>query len=551
MADDTPQRRVLPARERRESAAKRRAHSPEPTSTPAKKSAHAATVEARPKRKYTKRASTVLSASPSGPSTPPVIEDVIPTKLTSSRPLPSTRQKQAANLCRKEYQSIADSAILAASLHRSRAQWLVEGVFQKYWTKPVKRKGVIDVPPNNPEQKSMQKLGNGTITIEPHKFDVSFYTVREAQVPLPYYRHPNQHTPKPSPQPHGVSSTPVPATSSSSAPSQPALKAQTVKQETPNPSPATNSGRRVSTPVPASVTAPQQPSAPKQTGDPVIQMLAAQAASDPRLKELMKVVATSKASAEQLKEFQGHIDGFNAVVRRQNAEKAQREKDQQKSASTPTETTPSQPPASATPIPAASHAATYTPGTPRAGAAGPTPALYASYPPPTRPEAIIKHIVVEFHGEGASQDRWLFPAHAVLDIKYGDVEMLCSFFAERKGSEIISSLGGGSTEETAALQVRWKADQEYYQPVAMLVRVNQHRTIETIARAARVLPEVQEYMKSVMKNKVRAPMEYLVHQLPREKGVGTTEIPSVDFVDSAVDMASDDEDDELREFYGN
>jgi hypothetical protein len=46
-------------------------------------------------------------------------------------------------------------------------------------------------------------------------------------------------------------------------------------------------------------------------------MLAARAASDPQLKELMKVVATSKASPEQLKEFQVHIDEFNEVVRRQ------------------------------------------------------------------------------------------------------------------------------------------------------------------------------------------------------------------------------------------
>ena len=125
------------------------------------------------------------------------------------------------------------------------------------------------------------------------------------------------------------------------------------------------------------------------------------------------------------------------------------------------------------------------------------------------------------------------------------------YFVERKGSEIVSSLAGGSADEAAALQGKWKPDQEYYQPITILVRANHHRTIETIARAAKVLPEVLEHMKTVMKNKVRAPHEFLVHRLPREKGLVTGEIPSADFVDSAVEMVSDEEDDELKDFYGN
>ena len=545
MADETPQRRVLPARQRRESAAKRRAYSPEPAPTPAKKAATPAS-EPRQKRKYTKRASIIPPSTPSGTSTPPV-EDVIPTKVTSSKPLPSTRQKQASNLSSKEYQSIADSAILAASLHRSRAQWLVDGVFKKYWTKPVKRKGVIDVPPNNPDQKSMQKIGQGQITIEPHEFNVSFYTVREPQAPLPYYRHPNQHTPKPTtfPPPPGALAT-------TSAPTTPAASSQRPQQAASNPS-SVSAVKQDSQPAnpakaPANASSPPKP-APRTTSDPVIQMLAARAASDPNLKELMKVVATSKASPEQLREFQAHIDEFNAVVKKQEAERAEKEKEQQKNETKPPAVQTSNLP-NATPTTSASQPPTYSPA-PRPGPSGPSTPVYANYPPPPRPEAIIKHIVVEFLGEGASPDRWLFPEHAVLDIKYGDVEMTCSFFVERKGSEIIASLAGGSAEEAGALQTKWKPDQEYYQPLTMLVRGNHHRTIETIARAAKVLPEVQEYMKGVMKNKTRAPEEFLVHQLPREKGMATGEIPSADFVDSAVEMVSDEEDDELRDFYGN
>lgn len=42
--------------------------------------------------------------------------------------------------------------------------------------------------------------------------------------------------------------------------------------------------------------------------DPVIQALADEASSNPELKDLMKVVASSKASQEQLQTFQNHID---------------------------------------------------------------------------------------------------------------------------------------------------------------------------------------------------------------------------------------------------
>jgi hypothetical protein len=273
-------------------------------------------------------------------------------------------------------------------------------------------------------------------------------------------------------------------------------------------------------------------------------MLAARAATDPHLKELMKTVATSKASADQLREFQGHIDEFSAVVRRQEAERIEKEKLQQKNAITATTA-----PVTATPAPVTSQAP-QSGSQPRPGAPGPGGTLYASYPPPPRPEPLIKHIVMEFHGEGASQDRWLFPEYAVLDIKYGDVEMTCSFFVERKGEEIISGLSGGSAEERMALQSKWKADSEYYQPMTMLVRTNQHRTIETIARAAKVLPEVQEHMRTVMKNKIRASEEFLVHQLPRDKGVASVESASTDFVDSAVEMPSEEEDDDLKDYYG-
>ncbi|RMZ75745.1 hypothetical protein DV737_g5152, partial [Chaetothyriales sp. CBS 132003] len=516
MADAAaPHKRILPPRERRES--KRLRRSPVTTPAPAASKrpstpAPASTLaDSRGKRTSKKRSSLVAPPTPSNASTSPAPEEVWPTKLTSSAPLPSTRTKQSSQLSKKDFQSIADSAILAASLHRSRMQWLSEGIFKKYWVKPVKRKGVVDAPPDNPDVKSMQKMGNGTITIEPHKFDVTFFVVRDAQTPVPYYRPPNPPPPK-QPAPYSAATPTPPQHGYRPAPRQP--------------------------PAPA-----PRPPAPKSSADPVIQMLAARAASDPRLKDLMKVVATSKASLDQLKEFQRHIDELNEVVRRQEAEREQQQK-----AKPP----PPPPPAAAPPAPPSGASPAVPPHTPYSAATTPVPAAsalprphYSSpYPPQPRAEALIKHIVIEFHGEGSSPDRWLFPEYAVLDIRYGGLEMTVSYFVERKGSEIIKEHGSAADQDRELLAAKWHADTEYYQPITMHVRANQHKTIETIARGAKTLPAVQEYMKKVMQEKTRAPMEYLVHQLPREK-------PVVDFVDSAVEMASDDEDDVLEDFYGN
>ena len=86
----------------------------------------------------------------------------------------------------------------------------------------------------------------------------------------------------------------------------------------------------------------------------------------------------------------------------------------------------------------------------------------------------------------------------------------------------------------------------------MTIKAMNHRTIETIARAANPLPAVQEYMKNVMDKKERAPVEYLVHQLPRERCHVGVEGAETGFVDSGVELGSESgsEDDELRDVYG-
>ncbi|KEF63175.1 uncharacterized protein A1O9_01152 [Exophiala aquamarina CBS 119918] len=678
MSEGTAQKRRLSGRDRRESTAKRRASSPAQSvapSTPSaskKASTPVAASEPRQKRSYTKRASHVRVQTPASRSSPSVSvgEDVLPTKMAANKPLPTTKQKQPSELSLKEYQSISESAILAASLHRSRMQWLCDGILEKYWVKPIKRKGVIQQPPNNPDGKSMQKLGAATITIEPHTFDAVFYIVRDPATPQPNYpRHPNQHTPKamlpqlnPSPRPYGMypppapyqrapstpapisrppsgmntpspgsAAPPVPAGSSSVPPQAPAAPSNARMPVNHEPVLTLTSGPQVpapqrsppAPPTPQPVPTNEKPGTPSNargstTTDPVIQMLAARAASDSRLKELMKVVATSKASPEQLKEFQAHIDEFNEVIRKQESERSAKaevrpvpkpatppmgppqvdgssdtKREVQLAASKPSTPVPNPTVASPAPLADVGHTPTYQtpppappprqqmppngaaalpgvmhrfPPTPPPGPARPMSG-YMGYPPlpapPPRPEPVIKHIVLEITStpsatQSACQDRWLFPEHSVLEIRTSGLEMLCSFLVERKGTDILKSMGGGDTatdDENGIRngnQEKFSADKEYYQPVTMTIKVTQHKTIATIAQAAKPLSVVQAHMKDVMEEKQRAPVEYLVHHLPREKASVGGEVVEGGFVDSGVELGSgsDGEEDELKDVYG-
>lgn len=452
-----------------------------------------------------------------------------------------------------QYQSIADSAILAASLQRSRNQWLCDGIFKKYWTKPVKRKGVVEQPPNNPDVKSMQKLGNATMNIEPHTFDVTFFVVREPQVPpTPTYKYPIQ----PSYKPNSGPSTPgIPFTQAVIQPS----SLSNVNTPVPSPPPAVSPApapapTSTPTPIQAEVKAPSPVSTPlrpatppepaTKTTDPVIQMLASRAATDNSLKELMKVVATSRATPEQLKEFQSHIDEINGIVKKQNVESNTTKKKATKASVSMPAPRPT----------VATHPATYN-SVHRNSPLGPGPGSgpgagmaqvphFNSYPAQPRPEANIKHVIIEFispvTGQTMGPDRWLFPENAVLDLVYGGTEMTCSFFVERKGSDVLAGMKDLTSEEMRNMSSKWQAETEYYQSVTMTVKATQHRIIEAIARSAKPLAEVQRYMQEVMEKKTRAPAEFLVHRLPNDK--------ADEFIDSAVELSAED-DDELRDMY--
>ncbi|KAH8682745.1 hypothetical protein BX600DRAFT_430606 [Xylariales sp. PMI_506] len=232
-----------------------------------------ARVEQVAKRRTTtppERSSTPASVAPPAPepAPEPVVEEApLPRSVQAGQPLPTVEKPQPDDLPSKEYQSIQESGVLVESLTRSRQKWINEGIFEKYWTKPVKRKGVIKEEPNNPPKDSMLKIGNVIITIEPHVIEATMYGVKDPKPPAsnanPNFRPVMQYGP-----PNGVMPPPPkPATPAPATPSTPSAVPASQSPAAPTPTqPATQQP-----PVPRGPSQPPTPSqlqAPSQASEP-------------------------------------------------------------------------------------------------------------------------------------------------------------------------------------------------------------------------------------------------------------------------------------------
>jgi hypothetical protein len=185
----------------------------------------------------------------------------------------------------------------------------------------------------------MLKIGPCDVTVGPHLFDAVIYVVKDPNAPPSLQYAPPQ---RPSVQwgvPHTVY-RPYGSPSNAQRPTQY------------SPAPAGRPGYPGSQPSPQQPHGPNTGNAPSPQGgqrpaqgqkgpngqpakpspDPVIQMLATRAAADPELKALMRVVASSQASQEQLRAFQAHIDELNAIIK----SREQQEQRQKSAAGTPT-----------------------------------------------------------------------------------------------------------------------------------------------------------------------------------------------------------------------
>jgi hypothetical protein len=423
---------------------------------------------------------------------------------------------------------------MAESLERSRKKWINEGIFERYWVKPAKKKG--PEPPDNPSKDTMQKIGPCTITIEPHVFDVTMYAVKDLSrmmnpPPQPMYRPIIQYGPPMQPQgshsqtqfqhmqagPQGAGSQDL-HNPNYNHPTQPirnghppqALPQNTVPspqvQQPPNPP----TPKQISAPTPpaaippaASTAAPAEaPPAPAKSSDPVIQMLAERAATDQELKALMRIVADGAASSAELLKFQGHIDELTKLLKAR----------QQAAPPPPPQSSnhpiPGPPLATGRPLPPAQPQVQTIPHN---RPMQPSPVQHSPYQPP-QPQALrskgplpqhkpdITDICFEF--VGGSGDRFLFPKYSILEFGPGG-SIIASFLIVRKGSS------ADAKSYDPAL--------DYYQPVTIRLYAHQGRQLENLQKVVAPREEVCKYMDDIMDNMTRAEYVLLAMQLPREE----------------------------------
>ncbi|KZL73136.1 hypothetical protein CT0861_11126 [Colletotrichum tofieldiae] len=204
----------------------------------------------------------------------------LPKSIQAGKPLPTVEEPQPDDLPAREYQSYQESGVLAESLSRSRHKWMAEGLFEKYWTKPARKKNATE-DPKNPAKDTMSKIGQVTITIEPHVFEATMWAIKDPKPPAPttqatfrpimQYGPPNGAMPPP-PTPPAVApseSKPTPPASGSAPPSPAPQQVQTMP-----PSSAANDPPKL-VPSPRSLDHVQPASATPPPPRPVAPSLAA------------------------------------------------------------------------------------------------------------------------------------------------------------------------------------------------------------------------------------------------------------------------------------
>ncbi|GAM89402.1 hypothetical protein ANO11243_074400 [Dothideomycetidae sp. 11243] len=451
---------------------------------------------APPPAKKTRLATQIKREAPAKEATPPVIKQepeekedtptvtLLPSRTYHSRPLPTLPQLQpTVALPDDEYQSVESSGVLLASLHRSRQKWLAGEFFERYWTKTTgSKKDQKNALPNNPPKAWMKEVGRCTIIVEPLIFEVNVYISKDpAVITATQQQNASIQQQQKQQQQSTYNSQYRP---NGSQPNTPQYQNQ--------PRPFVPSGSTIGTSTPhrpdykppmtnghASPAVPAPPA--KQSPDPVIQLLASRASTDRNLKELMKIVATGTASAEQLRTFQQHIDELNAVVAAHTATK----------------------PAAASPAPQQQQQQQTPQATPRPPIQQRPVAQALAKKEPIKPPFPV---LLEFADPGASQDRFLFPPYSIVEA-LGSYSILASFLVLRKGGE-------------ASATTLFDPDTEYYEPVTVKIDVvagtRSVEVLEHMKRSVKPADEVRKWMEEQIQTKKRADMRFLPLRLPHE-----------------------------------
>ena len=525
-----------------------------------------------PKKRKSTHVSSALRPTPAGDSqavlSPQSVEDTLPSRIDENSALPTLHSGSVIG-GNTQLQSIAESGVLAASLNRSRNAWLNDGLFDRFWSKPAKKKKGEVQEVSGPPKDCMHLIGTCQLVIEPHTFDVKLFGIHEwrmnDQAPLdaparpapmmtpthstfaPAPSWPHQATPAKPPNPAAstpgtsmFSSTPsfntqadikppppganVPAALLNGAGSPPSTlqgtEAARIKSQTPQPT-STQSAPQVAQPSP--VVNPAQ--------DPVIQMLAQRASMDPALKSLMKIVASGSATPVQLREFQTHIDELNAIVQRQRFGA---------SMSNNMYNTPGGPPRFSQTPGSGMMRPSPSGGTPLFSSSKPgsatnftTPAKTSKLLSSMATKSNIIGLAIEF--VGSNGDRYHFPRHSILEFAPNAMCILASFLVVKKVPPTIGKRGSGAlgigTPARGKKKVT-KADDagqrptgpmvdevdrykdSFHQPVTMRIIAEKATTLQEISRTVSSYEEAKRYMDDIMSRTKRAEDVILAMRLP-------------------------------------
>ncbi|KAG0640332.1 hypothetical protein HOY80DRAFT_959284 [Tuber brumale] len=565
--------------------------------------------ESRPSKHRTATPTAAEAPTPEEQASTPEV----PTSFTKDGPLPVIPQCQPGGLLLSDYKSVAESKVMAESLIRSQRKWVDGDIFEKFWIKPLKSRKLDPAElEKNPSKDCMTRLGNCTMSSMPHKFEIKLFGVLGLvkqppplpPVPQPQLQHPVQKqtlsptpqldisentTPRPGFTPHhaqssgaGVQTPPA----HYQVPQQGVTRAPDLARTRTNPTSVTPvshqrpTGNPGISPQPSTLGQPShqgpqfQQGHPPQQGpprvapppvaprpDPVIQALAIRAASDPDLKALMRIVASGKATTEQLKIFQAHIDVLTPVTssqlihshaarpstqtpglsgtpgsghtaqaphqqmhpghqQRHHQQQPQLQHTQQlQSQGKPQHQYQHHPqqyhqqqchqhqPHSQSHSNSpqfAHHPLQYTPS--RIPAPHPAQTNPKPRPFPQPPKQEITSVVFEFVDPYSQGDRFLFPKHAILEYLKGGTVVRASFLLVRKPVDDLD---------------------EYYQPMTVVLESATPKPLEILQRVVASAEITLKHMEEIMASKKRAEDTFLVFRLRREPGEAIPDKPEM------------------------
>ncbi|KAI9894923.1 MAG: hypothetical protein M1814_000143 [Vezdaea aestivalis] len=419
----------------------------------------------------------------------------LPRRLLAGQLLPTISSPENA-MVPDDTQSLVESGVALQAFQQSKESWLSNGIFERYWTKPSKKRPDIDA--SNPPLESMEKLGLCTLIIEPHSFECTVFAVKEAV-------QSSEGSPR--------SATEMVAPAEFSKPRLAPHTGPRIKEDTSpiskrrsqssshhsNPNLAAGSPRAEahiaqSRRIPGGgtirdTTEQSQEQTPKPSTDPVIQLLASRAATDNTLRELMKVVASGSASNAELRVFSAHIEDLNALLRESHNQKEIRSSMQVRSSK-------------------ADQTDSNRESKINSGAAGvKKPQSQTDLKPKSSRTYRGNITAVALQFSAGTSDRFLFPKQSILEYQAEGTQVVASFLAVKKGDQ--------------AYGKSYEAGFDYHQPITMCLRTHQARILEPLSSVVSSRDDVRSYMNEIMHNTRRADFVHLALRLPkntREEG---------------------------------